>query len=99
MDRQAYVYIITNKAFGTLYIGVTSDLLKRIYEHKHKLIDGFSKRYGLDQLVYYEAHVGIAEAIHREKQMKNWNRNWKCRQIMEMNPQWKDLCPGLMESV
>ena len=89
--KNGYVYIVTDKAFGTLYIGVTSDLVKRIWEHKEKKIEGFTKRYSLTNLVYYELHECIDEAILREKQMKEWNRNWKLRQIIEMNPQWKDL--------
>ncbi len=89
--KNGYVYIVTNKPFGTLYIGVTSNLIKRIWEHKEKRIEGFTKRYGLDLLVYYEMHEQIESAINREKQMKEWNRNWKLRQIMEMNPDWKDL--------
>lgn len=86
-----YVYIVTNKPFGTLYIGVTNDLIRRIYEHKEKLVPGFTKRYGLNQLVYYEIHATVDDAIKREKQMKEWNRNWKLRRIMDMNPEWKDL--------
>lgn len=89
--KKGYVYILTNKPFGTLYIGVTSDLVKRIWEHKEKTVEGFSKRYGLTQLVYYEMHDRIDGAIVREKQMKEWNRNWKLRQIMDVNPDWKDL--------
>ncbi|MDX2073643.1 MAG: GIY-YIG nuclease family protein [Alphaproteobacteria bacterium] len=89
--KRGYVYIITNKAFGTLYIGVTSDLIKRVWEHKEKLVEGFTKKYGLDKLVYYEIYERIDDAILREKQIKEWNRNWKLRQIMEMNPEWKDL--------
>lgn len=89
--KNGYVYIVTNKPFGTLYIGVTSDLVKRIWEHREKLVEGFTKRYGLNRLVYYEIHERIDEAIYREKQIKEWNRNWKLRQIMEMNPGWKDL--------
>ncbi|MGE0754060.1 MAG: GIY-YIG nuclease family protein [Alphaproteobacteria bacterium] len=85
------VYIITNKAFGTLYIGVTNDLQRRFYEHKEKLVDDFTKKYSLDKLVYYEIFDDIEAAIHREKCMKEWNRNWKLRQIMEMNPDWKGL--------
>jgi putative endonuclease len=91
MEKRGYVYILTNQPFGTLYIGVTSDLVKRIWEHKQKLVDGFSKKYGLDQLVYYEAYDDIETAIVREKAMKEWKRNWKLRQIMEMNPDWNDL--------
>jgi putative endonuclease len=91
MKHAGYVYIVTNKPSGTLYIGVTSDLIKRTYEHKNKLADGFTKRYGLDQLVYYEVHERIEAALLREKQMKEWKRNWKLQQIMEMNPEWKEL--------
>lgn len=91
MEKNACVYILSNKPFGTLYVGVTSDLVKRIYEHKSKNINGFSKRYGLDRLVYYEQHETMCEAITREKAIKNWNRNWKCRVIMDMNPNWNDL--------
>ncbi len=86
-----YVYILTNKAHGTLYIGVTNNLVRRIWEHKEKLADGFSKKYGLGMLVYYEIHETIEGAILREKQIKKWNRNWKLRQIMDLNPEWKDL--------
>jgi putative endonuclease len=91
MEKRGYVYILTNKPFGTLYIGVTSDLVKRVWEHKQKAVDGFSKKYGLDRLVYYEIHDEVVVAIKREKQLKKWDRNWKLRQIMELNPEWKDL--------
>jgi putative endonuclease len=85
------VYIITNERNGTLYIGVTSDLGKRISEHKLEIHDGFSKKYGLKILVWYEVHDDIREAIRREKQIKKWERKWKLRLIEEDNPQWKDL--------
>ena len=91
MERPACVYILTNKPFGTLYIGVTSDLLQRSWQHKNKFYDGFSKKYGLHKLVYYEIHDSIVTAILREKQMKKWKRNWKLRQIMDVNPEWNDL--------
>jgi putative endonuclease len=87
----SYVYIITNMRNGSLYTGVTSDLKKRIWEHKEGVIDGFSKKYGLRMLVWYEVHDDIAEAINREKQIKKWERNWKLRIIEEMNPDWIDL--------
>ena len=87
----SYVYIITNKRNGTLYTGVTSDLIKRVAEHKEGSIDGFSKRYDLKMLVWYEVHDDINEAIKREKQIKNWERNWKLRIIEEKNPDWLDL--------
>ena len=87
----SYVYIITNKRNGTLYTGVTSDLIKRVAEHKEGSIDGFSKRYDLKMLVWYEVHDDINEAIKREKQIKNWERNWKLRIIEDKNPDWLDL--------
>ncbi|KUG21939.1 excinuclease abc, c subunit-like [hydrocarbon metagenome] len=89
--KQYYVYILASKKNGTLYIGVTGDLVKRIYEHKQNLIDGFTKEYDVHALVYYEHHDEIEEAILREKQMKKWNRKWKIRIIEEKNPEWKDL--------
>jgi putative endonuclease len=91
MLKQAYIYILASKRNGTLYIGVTSDLIKRIYEHKHDLVDGFTKRYRVHDLVYFEAHEDIQQAITREKQMKKWNRNWKLRLIEKTNPIWRDL--------
>lgn len=89
--KQYYVYILASSRNGTLYIGVTSDLLKRVYEHKQNIIDGFTKKYSVHTLVYYETHNNIEEAIIREKQIKKWNRAWKMRLIEEMNPQWVDL--------
>ncbi len=86
-----YVYVMASAAFGTLYIGVTSDLIKRVWEHKTHAVDGFTKTYGCTMLVYYEQHDSIASAITREKQMKQWKRNWKLRQIMDMNRDWQDL--------
>jgi putative endonuclease len=86
-----FIYILTNKKFGTLYIGITRDLVRRIYEHKEKLLDGFSKKYGLDKLVYYEIFDSVIDAISREKQLKNWKREWKIELIKKMNPEWKDL--------
>ena len=84
MDKYSYVYIITNKRNGTLYIGVTSNLIRRIYEHKNGLVDGFSKKYKLHMLVYYEQHLDIKAAITREKQIKKWNRLWKLK-LIELN--------------
>jgi putative endonuclease len=89
--NQSYVYILSSKRNGTLYIGVTSDLIKRIFEHKQDIIDGFTKQYQVHMLVYYEVHNDILEAIKREKQIKKWNRQWKLRLVKEMNPDWKDL--------
>ena len=89
--RKGYVYILTNQPNGILYIGVTSDLVRRIYEHKQKILPGFTQQYGLDRLVYVEVYDSIIEAIHREKCMKNWKRAWKVRRILETNPDWRDL--------
>jgi len=89
--KQYYVYILASKKNGTIYVGVTGDLIKRIYEHKQNLIDGFTKKYNVHDLVYYEVHTEIEEAITREKQIKRWNRKWKLRLIEEKNPGWNDL--------
>lgn len=89
--KQFVVYILTNKPYGVLYIGVTSDLPKRLYEHQHEAADGFTKDYHVHRLVYYEMHVGPNEAILREKQLKSWKREWKIRLIEEMNAGWHDL--------
>jgi putative endonuclease len=82
---------MASKRNGTLYIGVTSDLVKRTWEHKNKMIEGFTKKYKVDRLVYYETHSGPESAILREKRMKKWRRAWKKRLIEEKNPEWKDL--------
>jgi putative endonuclease len=87
----SYVYIITNERNGTLYTGVTSDLQKRIWQHKNETVEGFSEKYGLKTLVWYEVHDDINEAIKREKQIKKWERKWKLRMIEDMNPGWEDL--------
>lgn len=86
-----YVYILASKRNGTLYIGVTNDLVRRIYEHKHNLVEGFTKRHNVHELVYYEQGEDIYEAISREKQLKAWQRKWKIELIEKSNPQWKDL--------
>jgi putative endonuclease len=89
--KEYYVYMICSKRNGTLYIGVTSDLVKRVYEHKNKLANGFSKKYDVHRLVWYESHETVEEAIVREKQIKKWNRRWKLRLIERDNPEWDDL--------
>ena len=89
--KKMYVYIMSNAKNGTLYIGVTNDLIRRIYEHKNKAIKGFTSRYNLEKLVYYEIFDSEIEAIQREKTLKRWNRNWKKDLIEQMNPEWKDL--------
>ncbi len=94
---QSYVYILASQRNGTLYVGATSDLIKRVYEHKQNLIDGFTKKYSVHVLVYYEIHRAIEEAIAREKQIKKWNRQWKLRLIEEGNPEWKDLYDEIIQ--
>ncbi|MCJ7743026.1 MAG: GIY-YIG nuclease family protein [Dehalococcoidales bacterium] len=86
-----YVYIQASKRNGTLYIGVTNDLVRRVYEHKNDLVEGFTKKYGIHLLVYYEQYNNVESAIQRERQMKKWNRQWKIRRIEGLNPGWKDL--------
>lgn len=86
-----WVYIVTNRPDGTLYIGVTSDLARRIHEHREGLVDGFSKRYGLTLLVWYERHDDIRNAIQRETSLKRWSRAWKVKLIHAMNSDWDDL--------
>ena len=86
-----YVYILSNNKNGTLYIGVTRDLIRRVYEHKNKLLPGFTSKYNLDKLVYYETTSDVISAITREKQLKKWNRAWKINLIESMNPNWDDL--------
>jgi putative endonuclease len=96
MARQPAVYILASKRNGTLYIGVTSDLQKRSWEHKNDLFDGFTKKYGVHQLVYYELHDNMVSAITREKQLKKWNRAWKLELIKQGNPDWKDLWQAIV---
>ena len=91
MDKHFYVYILASQRNGTLYIGMTSDLVRRVWEHKQKVVEGFSSIYGVDKLVYYEVHDTAEGAIVREKRLKKWNRVWKVRVIEEMNPSWRDL--------
>ena len=86
-----WVYIVTNKPFGTLYVGMTNDVVHRAYQHRESLVDGFTKRYGLKMLVYYEEHATALEAIQREKNIKHWPRVWKVDLIRRMNPEWRDL--------
>ena len=95
--KQYFVYILASKRNGTLYIGVTNDLLRRVQEHKTGAVEGFSKRYGLSMLVHYEQTEGVQGALMREKQLKKWERKWKLRLIEETNPDWKDLYEELMK--
>jgi len=90
------VYLLANKRNGTLYIGVTSNLVQRIWQHKNDLGDGFTKKYGIHRLVYYELHATMIDAIRREKQLKKWNRAWKIRLLEERNPEWLDLWADIL---
>jgi putative endonuclease len=94
----AFIYIMSNKKNGTLYIGVTSDLIKRVYEHKEGFIDSFTKKYNLKSLVYYEVFDEITEAIKKEKRLKSWKRDWKIELIEKENGEWEDLYPFLLEN-
>ena len=89
--KQYYVYILASKIGGTLYIGVTNNLVRRVYQHREKFVEGFTKQYDVTRLVYYEVHSDIEAAITREKQMKKWNRAWKIRLMAEDNPHWDNL--------
>jgi putative endonuclease len=89
--KQYYVYILASKKKGTLYVGVTNNLLKRVYQHKTKLVEGFTKKYKVDKLVYFEETTDIRSAIEREKTLKRWKRNWKLNLIKQMNPEWNNL--------
>jgi putative endonuclease len=91
MDKNYYVYILTNKKDGILYIGVANNLERRIYEHKQEMVEGFSKKYNLKKLVYFEETGDIKSAIAREKCLKRWNRKWKTKLIKKKNPGWEDL--------
>ncbi len=95
MEKYYYVYILSSRKYGTLYVGVTSNLEQRIYRHKAELVDGFTKKYHIHELVYYEIHSDIYEAITREKQIKRWKRQWKINLIEQNNPQWINLSVGL----
>ena len=95
MAKTFFVYMLASKIGGTLYIGVTSDLAGRVYTHREDLVAGFTSRYGVHRLVWFEWIDDAAAAIRREKQLKKWNRAWKIRLIEETNPQWVDLYPSL----
>jgi putative endonuclease len=96
MAKRGYVYILASRRNGTLYIGVTSDLARRIEQHKSDTVRGFTQRYGVHRLVYYEEHDKIGDAIEREKQLKFWKRAWKLKLIEEVNPGWEDLSTALL---
>ena len=96
MERQPCVYMLASKRNGTLYTGVTSNLLKRIWEHKNNLVEGFTNKYGVHTLVWYELHNTMDSAIQREKVIKNWKRAWKLKVIEKMNSHWHDLYSDLL---
>lgn len=91
MEKQFYVYILASKRNGTLYTGVTSDLVKRVWQHKSDMVEGFTSSYNIKMLVFYEVHENAESAITREKRIKKWKRDWKLRLIEEKNPDWRDL--------
>ena len=96
MERQPCVYMLASKRNGTLYTGVTSNLLKRVWEHKNNLVKGFTSKYGVHTLVWYELHDTMDSAIQREKAIKNWKRVWKLKVIEKMNSRWHDLYSDLL---
>lgn len=91
MDKSSYVYILANKPYGALYVGVTSDLIKRVWQHREGFVSGFTKDAGTKRLVWYEVHADITQAITREKRIKKWRRDWKVNLIQSMNADWRDL--------
>ncbi len=95
MPKRFWVYIVTDRPYGTLYTGVTSDIASRSYQHRESVVKGVTKKYGLKMLVYYEEHTTALGAITREKQIKKWNRDWKKQLIEKLNPTWRDLYDGL----
>ena len=95
-EKQGFVYIMASRRNGTIYIGVTSDLIGRAYQHRNGLVEGFTKKYGCKFLVWYEVHDTIDGARYRELQLKKWNRQWKLREIEAMNPDWNDLFESLI---
>jgi len=99
METKLYfVYILASKRNGTLYIGMTNNLLKRVDQHRENLVEGFTAKYGVHRLVYYEQYHNADDAIKREKQLKKWNRQWKLELIEKDNPQWRDLFEELVDS-
>ena len=96
MDKKFFVYILASKRNGTLYTGFTSDLIRRVWQHKEKVVEGFTEQYDVDKLVYYEIFNDPDNAIKREKQLKDYNRQWKIDLIEKVNPEWEDLYPALV---
>ncbi len=97
--RQYYVYILSNRRYGVLYVGVTNDLMRRVYEHKKKLVPSFTSSYGVNRLVYVEEYTSIAEARAREHTLKRWRRSWKLKLVDELNPDWLDLSEQELSSL
>lgn len=95
MTRHAVTYLLASDRNGTLYVGVTSDLVGRVWKHREHLLEGFTKKYAVTHLVWYEFHSTMDEAIQREKRIKKWNREWKLKLIDAMNPAWRDLWPDI----
>lgn len=91
MGKTFCVYMLASSRYGTLYVGVTSDLIKRVWEHRHHFTDRFTKKYNVTRLVWYEVHTDAISAITREKRIKEWKREWKIRLIQQANPTWRDL--------
>ena len=98
MKKTCAVYIMTNYSETSLYIGVTSNLQKRVWEHKNKVVEGFTKKYNVDRLVYYELTEDIESALNREKQLKRWHKQWKINLIKDMNPEFKDLSENWLDA-
>ena len=94
--KQPCVYLMASRRNGTLYAGVTSDLIRRVWEHKNDAVEGFTKRYKVHDLVWYELHQSMETAIGREKALKNWKRKWKLELVEKTNPEWRDLYPDLL---
>ena len=95
MERNCYVYILASRIGGTIYVGSTTDLARRVFEHRTKAVPGFTSKYGVSRLVYFEVCDDLEQALLRERQIKKWNRGWKVRLIEERNPNWDDLYPAV----
>ena len=95
MDKHYYVYMLASQRNGTLYVGVTSDIVKRVWEHREGIVEGFTKKHNVKCLVWFEAHEDVTAALTREKQIKKWNRSWKVKLIPAKNPHWQNLYDGL----
>lgn len=95
MDKQFYVYILASKRNGTLYTGMSSNLTQRVWQHKNNSVEGFTDKYNVKKLVYYEVYENAESAITRERQIKKWRRKWKLRLIEEQNPNWEELCNSI----